>query len=113
MARSSFPNVTARPHRDLGTAKVQCKCCNLYFPAIETNSNGKCDDCDKKEQATMSNIRIEMNYYPYIKYYGAMVLYTDANGESASISYYPAGKKEAMKLLKALEAQYNVKGTAN
>jgi len=61
----------------------------------------------------MRDIRIELNHYPYIKQYVAMVLYTDINGESASICYYPAGKRAAMKLLKALEVQYNVQGTFN
>jgi hypothetical protein len=113
MAKSSFPNITARPHRDLGASKAQCNCCKLYFPAIELNSNSKCDECDIKEQAAMSNIKIEMNHYPYIKQYVAMVLYTNASGESASICYYPNGKREAAKLLKALEMQYKVKGSIN
>ena len=54
-----------------------------------------------------------MNYYKQPKQYVAMVLYTDINNESASVCYYPHSKREAMRLLKALEAQYDVKGTVN
>ena len=61
----------------------------------------------------MKDIKVEMNYYKQAKQYVAMVLYTDVNGESASICYYPNGKREATKLLKALEAQYSVKGSIN
>ena len=63
--------------------------------------------------ATMSNIRVEMNYYKQSKQYVAMVLYTDMDKERASVCYYPDGKREATKLFKALEAQYNVEGTIN
>lgn len=108
---ATFSRVSMQSHR--GPEKAQCSCCNLYFPAIELNSNEKCDKCDAQEQATMKDISIEMNHYPYIKQYVAMVLYTNAEGESASVCYYPIGKRAATKLLQALEAQYKVQGTIN
>jgi hypothetical protein len=108
---ATFSRVSMQSHR--GPEKAQCNCCKLYFPASELNSNNKCDECDAQEQATMSNIRIELNYYKASKQYVAMVLYTNTDGESASVCYYPAGKRAATKLLQALEAQYKVQGTIN
>ncbi|OLE53470.1 MAG: hypothetical protein AUG51_12975 [Acidobacteria bacterium 13_1_20CM_3_53_8] len=61
----------------------------------------------------MSNIRVEVNCYKQSKQYVAMVLYTDMNNETASVCYYPTGKREATRILKALEAQYNVEGIIN
>ena len=108
---STFSRVSMRVPR--GPERAQCPCCKLCFPTTEFNSNGKCDECDALEQATMSNIRIALNYYQAAKEYVAMVLYTNADGESASICYYPVGKRAATKLLQALEVQYKVQGTIN
>jgi hypothetical protein len=64
-------------------------------------------------QTTMQDIRVELNYYATVKQYVAMVLYTNTEGESASVCYYPQGKRAATKLLQALETQYKVQGTIN
>lgn len=108
---STFSRVTMRTPNS--PDRQQCTCCKLNIPVTEINPNDKCDECDAKEQATMRNIKVEVNYYKQTKKFAAMVLYTNADNESASICYYPSNKREARKLLLALELQYKVEGVKN
>ncbi len=61
----------------------------------------------------MTNIRLEMNYYTCAKEWAVIVLYNDAEGESASLNWYFKSKSKASKQMTALEGQYQVKGTVN